>query len=103
MAVARGVNEVDAVETSRIPRARVALACIALIHHVFDLWMESLVALQACGIVELLICSYGLHQYHFLLHHILLDQSRQQNIIGDDIHAIHDPWKSLNILPEILR
>ena len=41
MAVARGVDEVDAVESSRIAGAGVALACVALIHHVFDLRMGS--------------------------------------------------------------
>ena len=42
MAVARGIYEVDAIETSRVPSARVALACVTLVHHVFDLWKDSL-------------------------------------------------------------
>lgn len=37
MTVAPGINEVDAVEAGRIPSACIALACIALIHHVFHL------------------------------------------------------------------
>ena len=44
VAVARGIDEVDAVETSRVPSARVALASVTLIHHVFDLWKDSLMS-----------------------------------------------------------
>ena len=46
MAVARGVDEVDAVKASGIAGAGVALACFTLVHHVFDLRMGS--ALRCC-------------------------------------------------------
>ena len=38
MAMARGIDEVDAVKAGRIPTACVALARITLIQHIFDLW-----------------------------------------------------------------
>ena len=38
VAVTCSIYEVDAVKAGGIPGAHVSLACVTLIHHVFDLW-----------------------------------------------------------------